>query len=58
MVKKKCYRVQVGPWKYGLISKCMIRKEADKVSHWINNGWLSSESLSPKKILARRKRFR
>ncbi|GAG07124.1 unnamed protein product [marine sediment metagenome] len=55
--KKKCYRVQVGPWKYGLLSKCMPKKDAEKISHWIDNGWLRAWVLSGSEATERRKRF-
>ncbi len=32
---KRCYRVQVGPWKDGLLSKCMPKKEAEALRHFI-----------------------
>jgi len=55
--KKKCYRVQVGPWKDGLLSNCMPKKEAEALKHFIYNGWVSPEVITDVEAKKRRKRF-
>lgn len=47
MAKKKCYRVQVGAAKLGLISKCMSHKEAKKISRLIDKGGMRVFVLWP-----------
>lgn len=39
--RKTCYRVQVGTG-LGLISKCMSKKEADKIRKFVDTGGMMS----------------
>jgi len=48
MVKRKaCYRVQVGDLYFGLVSKCLTKKEAEWMQGKIDKGEILSWVLTP-----------
>lgn len=54
---KKCYRVQVGAYKLGLMSKCMTKKAADNLQHFLTQGWVTGEVITGAEAARRKKRF-
>ena len=50
MAKKKCFRVQVGDAKLGLISKCLTKKDAEMIGRMINQGgmyvWVNGKMVT------------
>ncbi len=54
---KKCYRVQVGAYKLGLMSKCMSKKKAETTRNRISQGWLIGEVITGAEAAKRKKRF-